>query len=102
MSKSRSKAILAMACKQETLVIEGPYTRPRSWGVYVVTSEKPTATKLHRIGNHPVRERELRREFPVVQQVALFTARALAEELAALYNAGEVPNENRNTAAREE
>ena len=39
------------------------------------------------MGNHPVRQQELEREFGKVERVALFVSRSVAEELSALLNA---------------
>ena len=88
MRSSRIQELLAKAVGHSSLADAGQYTRPKSWGVYKVRPSKPSATKLYRIGNHPIRQHELHREFGGVSLVALFTSRALADELAGLYNAG--------------
>ena len=88
MTQSRVRELLAMATAPSGLRAAGRYTRPPSWGVYVVAPPKQTPTRRYRFGNHPVRQAELSREFGAARVLALFTARAPAEELAALYNAG--------------
>jgi hypothetical protein len=76
-----------MAVSGPSLTVQGRYTSPPSWGVYRIEPAQRTATRPFRLGNHPVREQELRAEFGSVQVIALFTSRELAVELAALYNA---------------
>jgi len=83
---SKEQALLAQAVPERSLTVQGPYTSPRSWGVYRIEPDTSSATRRYRLGNHPVRERELRAEFGRVQLLALFTSRELAVELAALYN----------------
>lgn len=89
MSTSRIQDLLAKAIGQSSLADAGLYTRPKSWGVYKVRPPKLSTTKLYRIGNHPIRQQELHREFGGVSLVALFTSRALADELVRLYNSGD-------------
>jgi len=59
---------------------------PRTWGVYEIDPPGGTITRQYRLGNHPVRERELKAEFGVVKRVALFTSRSFAEQLERLLN----------------
>jgi len=86
--ENRVGELLARAIDPTSLQVIGSYTAPRSWGVYqlIETSSASSATKLFRLGNHPVRLQELEREFRRVRTVALFTSRSLAEELAGLLN----------------
>jgi hypothetical protein len=84
---AREQALLAMAVSERSLTVQGRYTSPPSWGVYRIEPDKRSASRRFRIGNHPVREQELRAEFGSVQVIALFTSRELAVELAALRNA---------------
>jgi len=65
---------------------DGNYTIPKSWGVYRLSAEQAGTSARYRIGNHPVRESELRREFGHVSVMALYGDRKLAEELAGLLN----------------
>lgn len=82
----RVSELLSLAVQQSMLRIAGAYTNPRSWGVYEVDPAQPVATKRFRIGNHPVRQHELEREFGTVRRIALFTSRTLAEQLSAILN----------------
>lgn len=88
MTQTRLRELLAKAVEPTSLRPAGLYTRPPSWGVYKIAPSRPTATRRYRFGNHPVRQMELQREFGSVRVIAHFTARALADELAALLNAG--------------
>ena len=62
------------------------YTVPRSYGVYQLPSSK-RATKLFRYGNHPVRLKELQREFGSAQLVGLYKKRESAIQRAKYENA---------------
>ena len=86
--QERVDALLAKGVEASALAADGSYTKPRSWGVYEITPPKLTATRPYRLGNHPVRQRELEQEFGKAKVVSLFTSRALAEELAKLLNLG--------------
>jgi hypothetical protein len=87
-SQARIDELLAKGVEASSLVADGSYTKPRSWGVYEIKPPKGTATRLYRLGNHPVRQRELEQEFGKVKLVCLFLSRTLAEELAKLFNQG--------------
>ena len=87
-SQDRADELLAKGIEASALASHGSYTKPHSWGVYEINPPKVTATRLYRLGNHPVRQRELEQEFGKVKVVQLFTSRALAEELAKLLNLG--------------
>lgn len=66
---------------------DGTLTHPRSYGVY----ELPTnigAGRRFRFGNHPIRMRELEREFGRCSRRYLFLSRSDAEEVARALNAG--------------
>jgi hypothetical protein len=80
--------LLAQSVSESSLVSDGNLTHPRSWGVYEV---QPTAgnraTRKYRLGNHPVRQQELEKEFGAAKRVALFTSRGIAEELKRQLNA---------------
>lgn len=88
MNQARVRELLVKAVEPGSLRPAGLYTHPASWGVYRIAPPKPTATRRYRFGNHPVRQLELQRDFGSVTVIAHFTARARAEELAALLNAG--------------
>lgn len=83
----RVQVLLSHAVEQSALHVIGFYTSPKSWGVYEIEPRSTAARKRFRFGNHPVRQHELEREFGVVRNVALFTARSLAVELASVLNA---------------
>jgi hypothetical protein len=85
-TNDRAKAILDQAISPSSVQIAGRYTVPHTWGVYRIMRNEPIPSKRFRAGNHPVRETELRREFGVVDCVALFTSEHLAKELAHIYN----------------
>jgi hypothetical protein len=88
MSQLRVQELLALAVIPSALRPNGALTIPPSWGVYRITPDHQTTTRRFRYGNHPIRQLELHNEFGSVRAVAVFTARALAAELASLLNAG--------------
>lgn len=88
MNQARVRDLLGKTVEPGALRPAGLYTQPASWGVYEIALSSPTPTRRYRFGNHPVRQLELQREFGAVKVIAQFTARPLAEELAALLNAG--------------
>ena len=73
--------LMEKAVSPQRLRTTGRYTVPRSFGVYRLTGNGNVG-KRHRIGNHPVRERELVRDFRECEVVALFLSRNDAESLA--------------------
>ena len=79
---------LAKAIEPSSVVIIGKCTRPRSWGVYEIEPPNEAATARFRMGNHPVRQQELAREFGKARLAALFRSRPSALQLAALLNSG--------------
>jgi hypothetical protein len=56
------------------------YTKPRTWGVFAIP-DKSATRKKYRFGNYPVRQRELEKEFRLVEFIALFEKRDDAEAL---------------------
>jgi hypothetical protein len=83
-----AQSLLQQAVTERDVVVEGFYTNPRTWGVYEI--EPPgngRSTRRFRIGNHPVRQQELEREFGQATPIALFQMRALAVALERLLNA---------------
>lgn len=88
MSTARVLVLLNAAVAADPLAADGRYTSPRSWGVYKINPPTASATRLHRIGNHPVRHTELEREFGRLEVLGLFTSRAMADELSRLLNDG--------------
>ena len=87
MNNAHLQALLANAIEPSSVVISGQYTSPRTWGVYEIDASHE-ATSRFRMGNHPVRQQELVREFGKAQLLYLFTSRPLALQLAALLNSG--------------
>ena len=67
---------------------DGQLTRPRSFGVYQLPA-KAGATRRFRFGNHPIRLRELEREFGKCSRIHLFLSRRDAQEVARALNANE-------------
>ena len=89
MNRSRVEELLSKAVAQSSVTAAGRYTKPATWGVYKISPPKASATKRYRMGNHPVRHLELTQEFGATSTIAIFTIRALAIELADLYNKGQ-------------
>lgn len=58
--------------------IVGNYTEPGTWGVYRVAHGRGSPT--YHLGNHPVRQRELEREFGNAELVELYLDRQSALE----------------------
>ncbi len=87
MTNSRLKDLDARAVSPTAVKVEGNYTAPRTWGVYKVEAFKNGQRGAdYHLGNHPVRHRELEREFGAAELVRLFTSRADAEELKYMLN----------------
>jgi len=88
MNNLAAQKILSLAVSEASLVADGYYTRPRTWGVYEINPlSGERATRRYRLGNHPVRQRELEAEFGSAKRLGLFTSRTLAEQLERLLNA---------------
>jgi len=85
MPYARKKELLDLSTDISEVVIAGPLTNPRTYGVYRVGLQTQGSYQF-RFGNHPIREWELRREFDNVSLVALFKARTLAKELKSILN----------------
>ena len=64
----------------ENISYEGSYTNPRSYGVYYL--QNSTISRRYRFGNHPIRMRELEREFSSCALIKLFLSREDAKALA--------------------
>lgn len=79
--------LLLQAVDPSILKDAGPYTNPKTWGVYKILPGASTINKRFRFGNHPIRKQELEREFTSVQVIGLFTSRTLAEQLSTFLNA---------------
>lgn len=74
----RLEILLRRAVNPATLQRDGIYTRPRSYGVYELP-EDCGAPRLIRIGNHPIREEELIRQYGSCDRIAVFLDRTEAE-----------------------
>ena len=83
MNNAHVQALLAKAIEPSSVMTVGQSTRPRTWGVYEIAAK---STTRHRMGNHPVRQQELVREFGKAQLLYLFTSRPLALHVAGLLN----------------
>lgn len=73
--------ILARAISPSSVRPSGRLTLPRSYGVYCISSSS-TSTRSVRFGNHPVRQRELKREFGACTLEYLFFSREDAKSVA--------------------
>jgi hypothetical protein len=67
---------------------DGGLTVPRSYGVYELPAGSG-ATRRYRLGNHPVRQSELQREFGGCKLLYLFLQRSDAVQMASLLNGRE-------------
>jgi len=79
------EALAARAISPREVRSDGRLTLPRSFGVYELPSSA-TGTRRYRIGNHPVRLRELEREFGPCKLLYLFRQRSDAVAAAASLN----------------
>ena len=77
--------VLARAISPGQVRPDGSLTSPRSFGVYVLPA-KHGSTRRYRLGNHPVRQRELALEFGRVDLLHLFHSRQDAVTVAAALN----------------
>jgi hypothetical protein len=73
--------ITARAISPSSVRPDGWLTSPRSYGVYRIPSSA-ASTRSYRFGNHPVRLKELEREFGSCKLEYLFTDRDDAEAVA--------------------
>jgi hypothetical protein len=91
MTSNRLKELQARAVQPSSVRLDGNYTHPRTWGVYKVEAFKNGARgPAFHLGNHPVRQNELIREFGSAEVVLLFTSRTDAQELKYLLNTNRV------------
>lgn len=73
--------MVARAVSPESVRHDGNLTSPRTYGVYALPINHGS-TRRHRIGNHPVRQRELEVEYGNAKLLYLFKARPDAEAVA--------------------
>lgn len=75
-------SLLSQQVDPSTTTPDGSYTKPRTWGVYEIEPlENSRSTRRFRLGNHPVRQRELEAEFGAAKRIAVFASRSLALDL---------------------
>ena len=77
---STFEAILGRAISPRSVRPDGPLTRPRSYGVYLLPTS--ASGRTHRFGNHPVRMTELEQEFGSCKLEYLFATREDARQVA--------------------
>ncbi len=82
---SNLSLVLARAINLRQVRPDGSLTSPRSFGVYVLPA-KHGSTRRYRLGNHPVRQRELEAEFGRADLLHLFVSRQDAAMVAAALN----------------
>lgn len=73
--------IITRAISPSSVRPNGRLTSPRSYGVYRIPASA-NSTSSFRYGNHPVRQRELEREFGSSKLEYLFTERTRAKAVA--------------------
>lgn len=72
-------SVFARAIPSNAVKADGSLTSPRSYGVYRLPSNHGS-TRRYRIGNHPVRQRELEQEYGKAELVYLFLSREDAHQ----------------------
>jgi hypothetical protein len=82
---SNLEQVMARAISPSQVRPDGRLTSPRSFGVYLLPAEHGS-TRRYRLGNHPVRQRELEEEFGRVDLLHLFRSRQDAATVAAALN----------------
>jgi hypothetical protein len=80
------RALTRRAVTVTSVRIDGRYTVPRSYGVYVLPNTSGSSRR-YRFGNHPIRLIELNRDFPGARLRYLFLSREESMELANILNA---------------
>jgi hypothetical protein len=91
MTKSRLTDLQARAVEPTSVAVAGRLTNPPTWGVYRVEGfAAGRRTSQYRLGNHPIRQQELVREFGAAELILLFSTRVDAEELKHLLESGQV------------
>lgn len=88
MSTSLERDLISRAVPPASVRLDGNLAVPRSFGVYELPT-KSGATRRYRLGNHPVRQAELHREFGGCKLLYLFLQRPDAVQLASLLNGRE-------------
>ena len=85
MAASTEQELGARAVSPAEVRPDGHLTLPRSFGVYELPA-RSGATRRFRLGNHPIRESELHREFGGCKLLYLFLQRSDAVQMASLLN----------------
>jgi hypothetical protein len=85
MAQNQRDALLARSISPAAVRIVGNYTVPETFGVYQVTGNLNWGRK-YRFGNHPVRQRELVRDYGAAHLEALFESRFNAKAFARILN----------------
>jgi hypothetical protein len=86
----READLLSCSVSPRSVVAVGRKTNPPTFGVYCVETFASGRRSLqYRVGNHPVRQAELTREFGAAGLLALFESRADAEEYKYLLATGQ-------------
>ena len=85
MATSLERDLISRAVAPARVRPDGNLTMPRTFGVYELPA-RPGATRRFRLGNHPIRQSELHREFGGCKLLYLFLQRADAVQLASLLN----------------
>ena len=80
-----TKNLALRAISPQAVHADGLLTSPRSFGVYQLPHSAKN-TRLFRFGNHPVRQRELEREFGSCKLIYLFLSRTDAVAMASARN----------------
>lgn len=80
------KGIIQRAISPDSVRVDGRLTQPPSYGVYALPVNCG-ATNRYRVGNYPVRMRELEREFKRCTLEGLFLSRVDAIAVASSLNA---------------
>lgn len=88
MATSTERDLISRAVPPGNVRPDGNLTVPRSFGVYELPT-KSGYTRRYRLGNHPVRQTELHREFGSCRLLYLFLQRQDAVQMASLLNARE-------------
>ena len=78
----------ARAISPRSVRVAGSLTEPRTYGVYEL-GQSGNCTRRYRLGNHPVRQIELEREWGSCKLLYLFRQRADAVSMASLLNGRE-------------
>ncbi|MGY0561350.1 hypothetical protein ACW7G2_11605 [Luteimonas sp. A277] len=88
MATSTERNLISRAVPPANVRHDGNLTVPRSFGVYELPA-KSGSTRRYRLGNHPVRQAELHREFGACRLLYLFLQRPDAVQMASVLNARE-------------